>query len=444
VPSSGPQHADLLILHAAELLTCRPAGDRNGIRAHALDDLEVIADGGVAIADGQIIAVGPSRAIADGYAAPTVIDATGRLVTPGFVDSHTHLVHGGSRHLEWDRQLRGLPADSVGDGIQATVRATRAESTSHLRAAMRDRLDVMLEHGTTTTEVKSGYGLVRAEELRQLEVVASVDHLVDTVPTFLGAHILPPELAHDRDRAVDAVIDQLADARPLAEYCDLCCDPVGFTDAECRRMATAAKALGFKMRVHADQSGPSRGAEFAVEVGASSVDHLEHVSDEGIARLARSTTVATLLPGVNFHLMDMVPIHHADGVAYVRHRNLAERYRELVTAGAVVALATDYNPGTSPTLSMQMAMQLAARLYGFSAAQLWHMSTYNAAVALDRQDTIGSLEVGKRADIVVWQTPHHARVIHQFGTNQVWAVVKSGRIVTSIRQLAAIAPGGMR
>jgi imidazolonepropionase len=228
---------------------------------------------------------------------------------------------------------------------------------------------------------------------------------------------------------VDQVVAQLPEARRFAEFCDVCCDPVGFTPDECRRIAAAAQAQGFKIRVHGDQTGPAGAAEFAVEVGASSVDHLEYVSDRAIAMLRDCATAAVLLPGVTYHLMDLVPTPGDPSWSEPRHRELAVRFRRLVDSGALVALATDYNPGTSPTLSMQTVMQLAARLYRLTYGEIWHLSTINAAASLDRDDRVGSIEVGKQADLVVWAVPSHELVVNQFGVNLVHSVVKNGSVV---------------
>jgi imidazolonepropionase len=345
------------------------------------------------------------------------------------VDPHTHLVHGGTRHEQWGKSVQGLSTDSLREGIGETVRRTQEASSETLRRDLLCRLDAVLAHGTTTVETKSGYGVSAPAERRLLEVVDSVRHPVEVVSTYLGAHFLPAEFAERREAYVDQVIAQLPAVRRYAEYCDICCDPVGFTPEECRRIAVAAQAQQFKVRVHGDQNGHAGGAEFALEVGASSVDHLEYVSDRAIGMFGDSATAAVLLPGVTYHLMDLVPTPGDPVWAEAKHPHLAMRFRRLVDAGALVALATDYNPGTSPTLSMQMVMQLAARFYRLTYGEIWHMSTINAAASLDRDDRIGSLEVGKQADLVVWAVPSHELVVNQFGVNLVHSVVKAGVVV---------------
>ncbi|QXJ25645.1 imidazolonepropionase [Actinomadura graeca] len=423
--SSGgtPTRVDLVIAHAAEVLTCRPVSGR-GVRGAALGRPERIADGALAIDGGRIMTVGASAEVLARFAGREVLDATGKLVTPGFVDTHTHLVHEGSRHEEWGHKVLGTAPGTLAGGIEHTARTTGAAGFRRLREGALARLDTMLAHGTTTAEAKSGYGLTPASERRILEVTAALDHPVDLVGTFLGAHV-PPE-GTPRGRHLDGVVAQLAEVRHLAEYCDVTCDPAGFTPAECERIARAAREHGYGLRVHADQTGYGGGAEMAIEAGAASVDHLEHVSDRAIGMFADSGTAATLLPGVTYHLMDMVPGPRGGSWSDARHPRLAERYRRLIDSGALVVLATDYNPGSSPTLSMQAVMQLAARLYRLGYGEAWHMSTINAAVSLGRDADIGSLETGKRADAVVWNVPSHEMVVNRFGANLVSSVIKDG------------------
>jgi imidazolonepropionase len=416
--------ADLLIRNAAEVVTCR--GPADGVRGPALGQLEVIPDGAVAVRDGRILAVGTTLQLDGRFEAGETIDATGHLVSPGLVDPHTHLVHAGSRHEEWEGRVTGRPP-GLASGIRWTVEQTRRASNETLTHSALSDLDTMLDHGTTTVEAKSGYGLDRETELRILRITRSLEHPIDVVPTYLGAHVLPKEYAGDRAAYVALVIATLDEAAALADYCDVCCDPVGFTAGECRLIASAARSHGLRLRVHADQTGHAGGIQLATELGASSADHLEHADDRDIAALASSRTVGVLLPGVTHHMLEMTPRvagGHLEDAAYPFMPLLARR---LVEAGARLALATDYNPGTCPTLSMQTIMQLAARLYRLSYAEIWHMSTINAAAALDRGDDRGSLEPGKRADLVIWDVPHHGMVINRFGTNLARVVIRNGR-----------------
>ncbi len=418
---------DGMVRHAAELLTCR--GPAEGIRGEALRAVESIMDGAVAFHQGRIVAVGDSAALESQFEATQDIDATGRLVTPGLVDSHSHLLHGGTRHQEFEaRATQRTPAARLDGGIRFTVRKTREASDEALVAqAMRD-LDVMLLHGTTTLEAKTGYGLEGAEELRLLRLTAALRHPVDVVPTFLPLHVLPEEYTARRDAFIAAALDVLPAAAPLARYCDVSCDPICFTYDECVRVGEAARALGMKIRVHADQFGDARGGEAAATLGASAADHLDYTSDAGFRAMASAGTVATFLPGVTLHMCEMTPRFAGDGLAPAEKSFMPLVVRRALYAGAVAALSTDYNPGSCPTPSMQMVMALAARLFRLGYAEIWNMCTLNAARALDLAHDRGSLEPGKRADIVVWSVPSHGMVINRFGVNLVDTVVAGGRV----------------
>jgi imidazolonepropionase len=406
---------DLVVRGASELLTCH--GPPTGVRRPVA--MEVIADGAVAVRDGTVVAVGPTADIDARYRAPATIDATGRLVTPGLVDPHTHLVHAGSRHHEWEHRVAGTPWTARPAGIASTVAATRAATDGELTARAVADLDVALAHGTTTLEAKSGYGLDRDTEMRLLHIAARLDHSVEVVPTFLGAHVVPPEMADRREEYVQRVIEMLPDARPLAAWCDVWCDPAAFSAAEAGRILAAARDAGFGIRVHADQTGWAGGTGLAVRAGAASVDHLDEASDADLALLGPSDTVAVLLPGCTLHLLQA-----AD-------RDWPAWARRVMDSGAVVALSTDYNPGSCPTLSMPMVMALAARLYRLRTAEIWYGATLNAAAALRRADRVGSLAPGQQADLVLWSVPEHGMVVHRFGTNLVDTVVKRGRVVVS-------------
>lgn len=400
---------DLLVTNATELVTSRT--DARGAAGAALRTLDVIANGAVAIDKGRIVDVGPTRTLRRRHRARRTLDARGRLVTPGLVDCHSHLVFAGSRHVEYEQLVTGeaMPGKRLEGGIRYTVARTRAASAAALGAQARRDLDRMLAHGTTTIEVKTGYGLDRDTELRMLRVIHGLrGHAVDIVPTYLGAHVLPAEYADRREAYVRLVIDTLPAARRWAEYCDVWCDTIAFTAAETERIARAALALGYRLRLHADQVG-----------------------DAGGAALARSGVVGVLLPSVTYHMMEMIP--KLDGAALVPAAKpfWPALVRRMIDRGMRLALSADYNPGTSPTLSMQSVMQLAARLYRLGYAEIWHMATINAAHALDRGADRGSLETGKRADVVVWSVPEHGMVINRFGTNLVDAVVANGRVAWS-------------
>ncbi|OGP80563.1 MAG: imidazolonepropionase [Deltaproteobacteria bacterium RBG_16_54_11] len=421
---------DLLIIHAGELLTCRT--DSNGAAGAELQQLEIILDGAVAIEGNRIIEAGATSALQQYFGdARKILDAHGRLVSPGLVDCHSHLVHAGSRHEEYERLITGR-SNSVGrldSGIRYTVNKTREAGDAFLRDQALADLDVMLAHGTTTLEAKSGYGLDYDTELRLLQIQHSLQHEIDVVSTYLGAHVLPDEYRDRRNDYIDLVIHTLPEAKPYAEYCDVCCDPIGFTPDECARICDAAKALGFRLKFHADQTGYSGGSELAAKYQAKSADHLDYISAEGIRSMALSGTIGVLLPSVTFHMMEMVPKIEKGRLVPAPKAFLPLAVQRMIEGGMWLAISADYNPGTSPSQSMQMAMQTAARLYRLGSPEIWHMSTINAAWALDRASDRGSIEVGKRADLVIWKVNHHGMVINRFGVNLVDTVIKNGKAV---------------
>jgi imidazolonepropionase len=422
------RNADLLVLHAAELLTCR--GPAHGIRGPALRQAETIPDGALAIVDRRIAAVGPTPEILGAWEGGESLDASGKLVTPGLVDPHSHLVHGGTRHEEYEAKVtqRAAPVRLDG-GIRFTVRRTRETGEDALRAQALLDLDRALEHGTTTLEAKTGYGLEPAQELRLLRITASLGHPVEVVPTFLPLHAVPHEYASRREAYVEMALASLKDAAPLARYCDVYCDPIAFTFDECLRVGEAARALGMGLRVHADQFGDARGGLLAARLGASAADHLDYTSDEGFHAMAQAGTVATFLPAVTLHLCEMTPRFTPEGLQAAEKPFMPLAVRRAIEAGATLALSTDYNPGSCPTLSMQMVMALAARLFRLGYAEIWNMCTLNAARALDLAHDRGSLQAGKRADVVIWQVPAHGLVINRFGVNLVDTVIANGRVV---------------
>jgi len=420
--------AELLILGAGEVITC--AGPERGVTGAGLDRLAVIEDGALALGGGRILAVGPRREIEAAWRARTRIEAAGGLVSPGLVDPHSHLIFAGDRSQEYEEKILGrIVGPHLERGIGVTLKATRAASDAALVTQARRDLDLALAHGTTTLEAKTGYGLDRESELRLLRLTAGLEHAVEVVPTFLGAHVVPPDYAGRRAAYVDLLIDMTPEVAQLAEYCDVSCDPSCFTAEECRRMGTAARAHGMGIRVHADQTGDAGGAALAAELGAASADHLDHASEAGLRAMAAAGTAAIFLPAVTFHLMEMTA-GVADGALVPPTKPfMPQAVRRALAAGAVVALSADYNPGSAPTPSMQIVMQLAARLYRLTYAQIWHMCTLNAAAALGRGHDRGSLAVGKRADVVIWTEPDHRRVINRFGYNMVDRVLVAGRTV---------------
>ncbi len=424
----GKRNADVLVLGAAELITCH--GPAEGIRGGALRRVETIADGALAIAGGRIAAVGTTAQVLQAWDGRRRIDARGRLVSPGLVDPHSHLVYGGTRHEEYEAQVtQRSPVTRLDGGIRYTVRKTREASDAALAAQALADLDVMLEHGTTTLEAKTGYGLDREQELRLLRLTAGLEHAVDVVPTFLALHVLPEEYSGRRAGYLELAAGVLPEAAKLARYCDISCDPICFSYDECLRVGEAARGLGMKIRVHADQFGDARGALLAARLGAAAADHLDFAADEGLRAMAAAGTVATFLPGVTLHLCEMTPRFAGGGLEAAEKPFMPLVVRRAVDAGATVALSTDYNPGSCPTPSMQMVMALAARLFRLGYAEIWNMCTLNAARALGLAQDRGSLAPGKRADAVIWNVPAHGLVINRFGINLVDTVIANGRVV---------------
>lgn len=419
-----PTTVDRLLVHAGELLTAR-AGPRGAVGA-ALEDPEVIPDGALALAGGRIVDVGDSATLLARCDATVVQDVEGRLVTPGFVDSHVHLVHGGARHAEYDRRIRGLPPPSGAPaGIAATMAQTAATDDAALLARAHRDLDVMLAHGTTTTEAKTGYGDGLDEEWRLLRLTGALSHPVTVVPTFLPAHALPPSQAHDRRGFLDQVVGAVPEAVGRAAFVDVFCDPLGFTVEECERVLAAAQRAGLPRKVHADQTADVGATALAARRGATSIDHVDHADAAAIEALAAAGSVAVLLPGVAHHLGELTP----DRAGHVAKPHLPAQAQRLIDAGATVALSTDFNPGTSPTPSMQTVLELAVRLFRVSAAAAWQMATINGAHALGVAARCGSLEPGKAADLVVWDVASHQQVTNRFGTNQVRSVLVGGEPV---------------
>ena len=416
------ESADLLVEHAAELLTL--AGSADGPRlGAALCDVAVIRDGAVATADGEIVAVGSTDQVRDTVRlsrAATVIDATGRVVLPGFVDAHTHLVFAGPRVDEFEMRLRGasyLEIAAAGGGILRSVSATRQADEELLLQLGRARLDHLLRTGTTTAEAKSGYGLTRDDEVKQLRVIhrLSAQHDVDVVPTVLAAHAVPPEFAGDPDGYIDIVIRDILPAvadEDLAEFCDVFCDVGAFTIEQGRAVLEAGNALGLVPKLHADEFTDTGGARLAAEVGAISADHLLHASDAGLAAMAAAGTIAVLLPGTAYFL----------GLPFAPARRMVE-------LGVPVAIASDYNPGSSPMWSMPAVISLACVCMRLMPAEAIVAATINAAWAIGMAEEVGSLEPGKAADLVILDVADHREIAMTLGGSIVRQVIKRGRIV---------------
>ncbi|MGE5560590.1 MAG: imidazolonepropionase [Chloroflexota bacterium] len=414
--------ADLIVTNIGELLTMAgPPGPRSGA---AMSEVGAIADAAVAVTGYSIAAVGPRQDIhREWKLAPrgVELDARGKLVLPGFVDPHTHLVFAGSREDEFTLRLQGatyLEILQSGGGILNTVKRTRAASEAELIAEASEHLQTMVRHGTTTVEAKSGYGLDLRNELKQLRVIAELRRRgpLDLVATFLGAHAVPPEFAGKTDDYVEHLISVILPAvaaAGLAEFCDVFCEHGVFDVAQSRRILEAAIAYGLRPKLHADEMVSLGGAELAADLGAVSADHLLYASDEGIRRMAARGTVAVLLPGTPYSLGT---------------RDYA-RAREMIAAGVPVALATDFNPGTSYTESMPAVMELACRMMRLSPAEALVAATHNAAHAIGRAASVGTIEPGKQADLIICAAPNHRYLPYHFGVNAVETVVKRGRVI---------------
>jgi imidazolonepropionase len=419
----GALSNSLLITGASQLLTLRGRGPRRG---KALTNLGIIKDGAVLIRDGVIAAVGPRvkvEVLAEARAAER-FDAGGRVVLPGFVDSHTHLIHAASRFAEYELKISGASYEEIarkGGGILNSVRMLRATSSDALKQRAQAALRRFAAYGTTTIEAKSGYGLDLASELRILTLhkELAAEQPIEISSTFLGAHVVPAEYRKKSDGAerylrllIDRVLPEVA-AEKLAESCDVFCDRGAFSVGESREILEAGQRYGLVPRIHAEQLTHSGATQLAVRLGAASCDHLEQVNSADMRALGKSQTVATLLPGCDFHL---------------GWKNYAPA-RKLIDARAIVALATDYNPGTSPTLSMPMILSLACTQLRMTPAEAITAATVNGAYALRRQNQIGSLEPGKLADIGVFDVEDYREIPYYFGVNTCWATFKKGQLI---------------
>lgn len=410
----------LLIKHASELITCAGAAPKMGA---AMADIGIIPDGALLAENGKITWVGPTDKLpVSNEQEWEVLNAAGQCVLPGFVDSHTHMVFGGYRAEEFFWRLGGAPYLEIlerGGGILSTVQATRAASLAELKETAAKRLNNMLSMGVTTVEGKSGYGLDQETELRQLAVMAELtqEQPVEIVPTFMGAHAVPPEYKGRTDEYVDYLIKDVLPAvveQGIAEFCDVFCEQGVFSLAQSRRLLKAAQAMGLKAKMHADEIVPLGGAELAAELNACSADHLLQASDAGIAALSNAQTVATILPVTAFCL-----------------RESYARARAMIDGGAAVALATDYNPGSCFSHSIPLIAALAAIQLKMAPAEIVTALTINGAAAVNRADKVGSLEIGKQADITMLEYPSHLFMVYHAGMNIVDKVIKQGRLVWS-------------
>jgi len=383
----------------------------------------ILREGGyVAVKDGRITAIGegvPDNSLIGENT--VVLDRKNETLTPGMVDSHTHLIHGGSRENELPMKLTGVPYLEIlqkGGGILSTVRNTRSWTKEELKEKAKKSLNQMLLHGTTTIEAKSGYGLDLDTEIKCLEAVEELnkEHPMDIVSTYMGAHAIPEEFKGNTQGYMDFMTEKvmpIVKERNLAEFMDVFCEHGVFSPEESEKLFIAGKKMGFKLKIHADEIIPLQGAELAAKVGAVSADHLLAASDEGIRMMAEAGVTATVLPGTSFYLMT----------------GKYARARDMMNAGVRVAIATDYNPGSSPTENLQAVMTFACFGMKLTPEEIVKAMTLNGAYAISKNKEIGSLEVGKKADMVLFNSSNPEYIVYHYGINHVDTVIKGGKIV---------------
>lgn len=407
----------LVITNIGSLATPEGFGPRSGEAQGVITKLD---NAYIVCEDGKITAVGTGEAPAEVLSGAEVIDAEGKLVTPGLVDAHTHLVFGGWREHELAMKRRGVPYLEIlaqGGGILATLTKTREATEEQLAEKAGAALSEMLRYGVTTCEAKSGYGLDLDNELKQLRVARTLNEKqpVELVSTYLGAHAVPKEYKENREEYIklmcDTVIPEVA-KEGLAEFCDVFCETGVFDAQEAERVLEAGLKHGLRPKMHADEINAIGGTEVAGKLGAISVEHLIAATDDGIAAMAKGGCVAVCLPATSFYLSKPYA-----------------RAKDMIAAGVPVAAASDFNPGSCPSFNLQFVMNLACWNYGLSPEEVLTAVTLNAAAAINRADKVGSLEVGKQADILIWDAPNLDYVFYRFGQNLVKTVIKKGQIV---------------
>lgn len=427
------KQVDLIIANALELVTLS-SSDSGARNSHTrMNSLGIIHNGAVAVKKDKIIAVGSTDDILKRYSSRNVIKAEDKTVTPGLIDAHTHPIFMCDRVDEFELTLKGatyqsrLGGTASGGGIKFTVRKVRNATKNELKENAAKYLNRFIKCGTTTIEAKSGYGLTTADEIKMLEVIRDLNsasctshsELPEMVPTFLGAHEIPDEYKDNQSGYVNLIIQEmlpLVAKRRLAEFCDVFCEKGVFEIEDSRRILQSARKYGLGIKLHADEFTALGGAELSAEMDAVSADHLMFISDEGMRRMKAKGVIAVLLPGTTFML----------GL-----KNYAPA-RKMIDAGLVVALATDFNPGTSFTESLPMIMTIACVKMKMTPAEVLTAVTINAACAINRQDRIGSLEPGKQADIVIWDCLSYKHIPYHFGVNLVDRVIKKGNVIKSI------------
>lgn len=413
----------LIIQNARQLLTMR--SDQKGPRTgDHMEDVGIIEDGAVAISEGKIVEVGKTEEILGQIKTDKetkVVDAKDKVVSPGFVDCHTHPVFAETREEEFEMRIKGKTYQEIaasGGGIKSSVKALRSKSKQELIRLALPRLDRMLSYGTTTIEAKSGYGLSLEDEIKMLEVIEELNriHPIDLVPTFLGAHEVPQEYKDRRDEYIELIIDGMIPEvakRELAIFCDVFCEKGVFDIEESKKILTAAKNHGFKLKLHADQLTSLGGAKLAAQLGAVSADHLEFIDQEGIQMMKESGVIGVLLPGACFGLG-------------IREYPPA---RKMIDQSLPVALATDFNPGSSMTESVPIILSLACLMMRMTPAEGLVASTINSAYAVDKGKEIGSIEKDKKADLVIWNVQNYKEIPYHYGVNLVDQVIKDGKIL---------------
>lgn len=412
---------DIVIKNISHLITLN--GENKPRVGEKMREIGLIENGILAIKDETIIYVGEGKLPSDMSVDDNtlVIDGTGKTVTPGLIDPHTHIVHGGSRENELDMKLNGakyLDILKAGGGIHSTVRSTKEASFEELYKKAEKSLDTMLEMGLTTIESKSGYGLDTETELKQLRVAKKLneDHPVDIVSTFLGAHAVPAEYKENVEEFVDIIINEMmpkVQKENLAEFCDVFCEEGVFTIEQSRKILEAGKEYGMRPKMHADEIEPLGGAELAAEVGAISADHLVAASEKGMKMMAERGVIADLLPGTSFNL----------GMGKFANA------RKMIEEGVPVALSTDYNPGSCPTENIQLVMSLASLRMKMTPEEVITAVTMNSACSIGRENEIGSLTVGKKADLAIFNSSNISYIIYHFGINHIDKVIKNGTLV---------------
>lgn len=423
-PSACPQRSEyplnVFVKNIRQLVTVASHG-RTALAGAAMRDPGILTEAGVLCRDGRIAWVGPMREWKETLPDDVPeVDAAGMAVLPGFVDSHTHAMFAGDRVDEFAMRSAGRTYQEIaeaGGGIVSTVRSVRSASKKELKRLTVRRLNDMMQHGTTTVEMKTGYGLTESDEVKMLEAINELkeEEIIGVVPTFLGAHAIPPEFREDPEAYVNLLVDRVipyAGRKRLAEFCDVFCERGYFDVRQGERILEAGRVAGLRPKVHADELSPIGGAELAARVGAVSADHLEHATGKAVAALRDAGVVATLLPGVSFFL------HHGYAPA-----------RDLIDGGVPVAIATDFNPGSCMSFSMPMMMTIACTQMRMTPEEALTAATLNGAAALGLSSKIGSIERGKDADLLIADVPDYRYLAYHFGNNHIRTVIKHGTIL---------------